>query len=471
MGALDISGREVIFIDDYLIEQKVNIQRTLHQPIKYVGNPIMRPVARWEGHSVNLFGTVLKDEGIYKMWYQGYGGTPYTGCYATSRDGIFWERPNLGLIEYEGSKDNNIFLIDISPVNVMKDERETNPDRRYKALFWEQHNPSMSVAFSPDGINWSKYEGNPVIENTGDVHMLAGWDESCGKYVVYSKPRQASDGRRIRVVTRLESEDFIHWSEPVYVLEPDEKDPPNLEFYGMPVFKYGDIYIGLPSVYHTYEEEPNPRMAGTMNIQLAYSRDGYNWNRACDRKVFIPNGPPGSVDSKMIYCARAPVDMEDELWFYYGGYLVDHGITEDINGKRPNDLKKQGGIIAQRGGYICLAKLRKSGFVSLDAGEEEGYIVTKPFICKGDELFINADAKGGYIAVSVLDEDGHHFGNYFTGYKRVECALFDGNSIHHRVTWRDKVSLTELKGKTIKLKFYLKNAMLYSFVCSSSSQK
>jgi hypothetical protein len=226
MEALDVSERENLFIDDYLIEQKVKIECTLHQPRKYVGNPIMRPIARWEGLSVNVFGTVLKDEGLYKMWYQGYGGTPYTGCYAVSSDGVFWRRTALGLIEYEGSKDNNIFLMDISPVNVMKDDRETDPERRYKAVFWEQHNPSMSIAFSPDGVNWEKYEGNPVSKNTSDVHMLAGWDDSCGKYVVYSKPRQASDGRRVRVIARSESDDFIHWSKPIHVLEPDEKDPP-----------------------------------------------------------------------------------------------------------------------------------------------------------------------------------------------------------------------------------------------------
>jgi hypothetical protein len=452
-----------LFLDDFHVESTVNLKRTLHQPVKYVGNPVLRPVAPWEGHAVNLFGTVALEDGLFRMWYQAYGGAPYTACYATSRDGVFWDRPSLGIIEYGGSTDNNIFLMDVSPVNVMRDDRDPDPARRYKAVFWEQARPSMSVAFSPDGIRWTKHPENPVLTHTSDVHMLMGWDEACGKYAVYSKPRTASDGRKIRTVARSESGDFLQWTDPRPVLEPDDRDPAGLEFYGMPVFRYADLYLGLPSVYHTYEEEPQYRMAGTMDIQLACSRDGWKWDRVCDRRVFIPNGPPGSVDGKLIYCARAPVEVGNELWFYYGGYLVDHGITEDIHGRRPTDLKKQGGIIAQRGGFLCLAKLRRDGFVSLDAGEEPGTVVTKPFRCPGGELRVNADARGGFLGVSVLDGEGRHLGDYCSGYKFVECALFDGDATAHRVTWRDMTDLDRLAGREIRLKFRLRGARLYSY--------
>ena len=82
------------------------------------------------------------DFGLYRMWYQGYGGSPYTACYATSRNGIFWERPNLGVVEHNGSTDNNIFLDDACVLNVIKEPNDPDPDRRYKALLCEAHSPA-----------------------------------------------------------------------------------------------------------------------------------------------------------------------------------------------------------------------------------------------------------------------------------------------------------------------------------------
>ena len=460
---LQIASDRQLFVDDYMVEETRNLQRTFHQPVKYVGNPIIRPLAPWEGHAVNVYGTVMYDQGMYRMWYQAYGGTPFTACYATSKDGIFWDKPSLGLIEFAGSKDNNLFLMDVSPFNVIKDGRGGDPSQLYKALFYEHHNPSVSVAFSPDGVHWTKYEGNPVLKGTSDVHMLLGWDDKYNQYVTYMRPGSWGE-RHVRVIGRSVSDDFIHWSEPEVVMAPDKEDPPGLEFYGMPVFKYQGVYFGLPSAYHTYPEEPAYwRKAGLTDVQLAISRDGIHWQRAGERKSFIPRGGPGTIDQGAVSTAKEPVQVGDELWFYYGGYIVDHGITEDLQGRRAYSFEAQRGVLAQRGGFICLAKLRLDGFIAMDAGEEEGTLLTKPFRCEGEELVINAAARGGYVAVAVLDETGQHIGDYFTGFKKIDCALFDGDSVRHKVTWRDNTSLASLKGQVIRLKFYLRSAQLYSF--------
>ena len=469
---LKIGTQKQLFIDNFIIDNTSKVELNLNQPRKYVGNPIMIPLYPWE-RKPELYGTVWHNEdGSFQMWYQGMGelGVPsineppnfyklpdgtyrgfdlsnlrYTICYATSEDGIFWDRPNLKLVDYKGSKDNNIALDQASYANIIKDNRDSNPNRLYKALFYDggigasTMGQGVSVAFSPDGIKWTKYEGNPVIKRASDAHMLLGWDDLHNKYVAYARP-SVHEGNKTRRVGRSTSDDFINWTLPETVLAPDELDPPGFEFYGMPVFKYEDIYLGQLNAYYAPPEEPQIRFYGNVEIQLASSRDGIKWERSGNRKAFIPNGPPGSIDAGQIHTARAPVIVENELWFYYSTTPSEHGIVG-------------------RSGPLCLAKLRMDGFVSADADDEMGTLITKPFVCEGNELIINASAEKGLVGVAILDESGIQY----SGYSKRDCVLFDSDSISHKVTWQKRPTLDELKGKTIRLKFYLKNANLYSF--------
>ena len=186
-----MTAQKQLFIDDQIIEEERGVCRTLNQPAKYGGNPILNPIYPWEGR-VTVYGTVTREpgDGLFRLWYQGYGGMGippigsadsgpwkgfdaanllYTIGYATSKDGIFWERSNLGLVEFQGSKDNNLVLRDAAFANVIRDERDPDPSRLYKSLFFEARDPAgtpnmgdgVSVAFSPDGLRWTKYAGNP----------------------------------------------------------------------------------------------------------------------------------------------------------------------------------------------------------------------------------------------------------------------------------------------------------------------
>lgn len=468
---LQVGTTKQLFLDDLIIDEQCDVDRILHQPAKYAGNPLMFPLYPWEGR-ITLYGNVMRDPDdpdLLRMWYTGYGGMGirqmgsedtskwahlgfdpnnllYMYCYATSRDGIFWDRPNLGLVEYEGSRDNNIVLLNASSGNVIYDERDPDPARRYKSLFFESREKDgtsnegdgFSVGFSPDGLKWAKYDGNPVSKRSSDAHTLLGWDERHGQYVAYARP-SLHEGNMTRRIGRSVSDDFNRWTDPEDMLVPDDDDPPGTEFYGMPVFTYEDHYIGLLYIYHTPPEERQISFFGKIDVQLADSRDGIHWNRTAGRATFMPNGPPNSIDAGEIYMANTPLIVDDELWFYYSPSAAEHGRTG-------------------RSGPICLAKLRLDGFVSVDAGADGGSLVTLPFECAGGDLEINASARGGHVSVAVLDEEGFEH----AGFARVCSALFDGDSVCQRMKWKDAVFDT-LKGQRIRLKFYLQNASLYAF--------
>ena len=178
-----------------------------------------------------------------------------------------------------------------------------------------------------------------------------------------------------------------------------------------------------------------------MDVQLAVSRDGIEWSRAGDRQSFIPIGPRGSLDQGMVCSAKEPGPGRRRALVLRGrGRTGDHGT-------------------AHRNARGFLSKLRLDGFVSLDAGTEAGWMITQPFECRGGALEVNADARGGELAVTSLDADGMQVDEM----RHLDCAIFDGDSVRHRVTWENRVSFDHLKGQTIRLKFYLKSAKLYSF--------
>ncbi len=441
-----------LLIDDICIQDLSKVTRTLHQPVKYAGNPVLKGDVPW-AQNPYLYGTVIYDEktSLYKMWYMSYNHgmpleerTPF--LYATSLDGIHWDLPNLGLYEFRGSKENNIILTnygyhDQYNPSVIQDETETDPKRRYKMLYWDYPHgeetygdAGMCVAFSPDGIHWERYANNPVLyamkkeRSISDV-MDVLLDKRNGTYVAYTKG-WAEPWPKFRQIVRTQSTDFIHWSEPEVVLSHafTDADP---QSYGMPVFQYEELYLGLLRSYKKPGDE-------TIDIQLAVSRDGIHWDRVANQQTFLPLGPKGTWDSGMLFTAP-PVVRNGQIEIYYGGWDGPHNASE-------------------RNGAIGLATLRKDGFVSLDAGNEPGELVTKPMKNSSGTLRINADVKqDGWLKAELLDE----LGNVLDGYGLDECIALNMDGIDMPVRWKAKVCLPD--NKTIRLRFRFCRASLYSF--------
>ena len=258
MALIEIGSRKQLFVDDYLIESMTNTRQVMTPAVKVEHNPIIRPEYAWEGNHVRGGHPVWDaDEQHFKMRYwgrtfharQGKGEVIVEGerggvtCLATSKDGIHWDKPTLGLVEYKGSKDNNIIPKEWLMGYSFLDEHETDPARRWKGHVrtGDTTTPGMTfdLYYSPDGMKWTPYENNPIIDTSPRIGrwgptQFMGWDSIRKVYAVHlenSLHRRSPMGKRL--IGRAESPDGIVWSDPETIIIPDEKDPPDTEFYSM----------------------------------------------------------------------------------------------------------------------------------------------------------------------------------------------------------------------------------------------
>ncbi len=238
MPGLDIGSTKPLFVDDYIIESLKNAKQGMNPAVKVDHNPILRPERPWEGNHVTLIHVCFdEEERVFKMWYTGATskthpdripggasglviigeGDPGVACMAVSEDGIHWERPELGLVEYEGSKKNNIIPtqegMPLSPT--FRDLHEEDPAKRYKAVSGGGSTKvpmKINLFYSPDGLAWTPCEHNPVIDLTPRIgrwgptyHM--GWDSMRQTYAAYveNTPPPAGAAWQARYQSRRES--------------------------------------------------------------------------------------------------------------------------------------------------------------------------------------------------------------------------------------------------------------------------
>ena len=440
----EMGGFRQLFADDYRIESLTQAGRKLHAGDK-VSTPVLSPDRPWEKDATYLYGTVMYDaeEGIFKMWYQTFYMRPPKAymLYAISKDGLTWEKPDLGLVEWEGSKQNNIVL-EAEIGTVVKDERTTDPQRRYKMFGFVR--PHYDVWFSPDGLKWTKTAKDYVIRE-GDVSN-AGYDPyKKDFYVTVKLPHPA--GRASFLST---STDFENWTSATPVMVADNRDQARahmegaqkMDIYGFPMAPYEGAYIGFPWLFRvTGKGGKDTGGDGHIDVQFAFSRDRLNWTRPV-REAIIPNGAPGSFDDEMILTSSGPVVRGDEMRLYYGGWDGPHGTF-------------------RRKARIGMARWQRDRFVSItNGGFTTGTIVTKPVRLDGNPLHVNASlAAGGRLVAELLDVNNMPM----QGYTAAEANPVTGDSLDTVLTWNQATNFGPLAGRTVKIRFHLLGGDLFSF--------
>jgi len=509
MALINIGSTRQLFIDDYLIESLQHARRSLNPAQKVSRDPVI-PVDRpWEG-TYNSINYVYYDEAEqrFKMWYTTcryatrFIADPASKsynrikpvlveastrlCLATSADGFAWEKPALGLVEFEGSRANNL-LPSAHPVKyIFRDPYDGDPTRRFKGLArYGNGNPdyvrkieeeseiyytkephwiddlekrgvksttNWDLYHSPDGIRWTPHHQNPIIASPASAPLFAGptrfmWDPLAGTYAVYTEPSQHSRStdmeRHGRTVGRAESPDMVHWTLPETVIVPDDRDPPDAQFYFIALSTYQDTYLGLVDVYRLN--------SGAIYPTLVFSRDRIHYLRDF-REPFIALGAADAFDAKEIY-PQAPIVCGDRVLVYYYGCSSGHEMG-------PIYDNPEGG--EELTAAIGLATLPADRYVSVDGGKEPpGELTTRSFTFTGDRLHLNV---GGHIhemvvKVQILGPTSH----MITGYTYADCDPITADSLDREVTWNGAADLGALAGKAVKLRISLEKARLYSF--------
>ena len=446
----------LLFVDDYSIEKSEGLKRTIHVA-RTDAKPILEPEKPWEGGRLYVYGSVYYDQesSLFRLWYASANAV----LYATSKDGINWDKPDLGIHSYKGNKNNNIIFHVGSP-SVLLDKFEKDPAKRYKMMgskFKRKKDRKIDhdftgyyAAYSADGVNWKFYEKNPVLPRHDTITL--SYDPRTHEYLAYHKIHSDWRGYNRRIVYLARSKDMQNWTEPKVVFAPDEEDdlwaskkPERTEVYNMAVIPHASGFIGFPTIFKvTADGRPNmkPNQSptdGPIDVQLVTSVDGENWERTTPRKPVIQLGKPGTYNAGAILgTTSTAVDYKDETWLFYTALTTTHG-----------------GAMPEKKLTIGRAVWRKHGFISLDA-TENATVTTKPVILKNRNLLINANAAAGELRVELQDEKG----KALPGLSFKESIPLKTDSTCYALCWRGGAEIPT--DKAIRISIKLKKAELYS---------
>jgi len=488
--AIEVGTVEQLLIDDYIVEDAWDLERRVCQPLRHPIGPVLLADRPWEDGI--RYANVLYDErdGLYRMlygvvnaeayqyqytaalrplWDRAKHGTPKFFCYAQSQDGLHWEKPAFDFLPWRNYQCTNVVMPGRSRAqqpHVLWNPDQSDENRRLIAFYrdiYDWSNLEVSdgrcLAYSPDGIRWTEDEANPVTRTASDGDNPVCWDPATGQWFCFIRPRVlpfdkgatprpniGNTKRRMAVIT---SPDLKEWTFPRTVMYPDELDVTTMAMDMWTVFKHGSHFIALLALV-------DETKGGTREVWIASSPDGFHWSRLPHRPMFFGRGPEGSFDSGAVMFCGAPVEMGDKWLLYYQGMnpgVMGHSFWTD---------------------GIGIAVLPKGRLVGRFAGDRDGFLLTRELAIGGKHLEIHCERVNlgiglphNEIRVGIArrarEVSDHRDMGYYEGFAINQCDPIQSTNMALRVTWNGNDDLSSLVGKPAYLRFYLRNAGLYSF--------
>jgi hypothetical protein len=444
--------------------------------------------------------SVIRDGDRFRAWGKcdTVDGQSYS-MVIESEDGRTWSRPEVGLVEYAGSRANN-FIPSISEMfpgraisgaSVFLDP-SAPPEARYKAIgphYFRRSEVESYLAkrpeevdpksltnialehlglegddvfgvlgmFSADGLSWTRLP-EPLVLAHSDNQISAGWDPVAGRYVGFfrdwlSRTHPAHrEGTWMgdpgayanawfevgqRVLARAETDDFARWP----LAEPVLSDTPNL--------------VPSEAIYTTAWS----LFPGAPDHQLVFPTV---WDTASDsHSVYVCSSPDGAGRSWQ-WLSRTPLLEPRPGRFWDSGTVFAHpDLCEFPNGdfgllfsgfNVPHKYPRS--HIAFGNAFLRWPRGRLVGIRSDGDGELETVAVLPP----GRELRLNALTGGtGNVRVEVLAYDG----SVVAGRSLAECRPLSGDLYDAPVCWSDGSDLGLPDGEPVRLRIVLRDATLY----------
>jgi hypothetical protein len=450
-----LGSRRELFVDRYLIERLSGAAMRLQTPRREENALVLdRP---WEGQFSNYV-TVIRDAGEYRLYYRGIpeSGKDLTSaestCYAVSKDGKHFTRPDLGLHEYRGSRKNNLILANMAPYtsnfSPVLDTRPGVPaEQRYKALAGTRD--TGLVAFqSADGIRWKKMREEAVFRaGAFDSQNLAFWSETEQKYVMYFRTFKRFNGRGVRWISRTTSDDFVHWAEPQDMTFGDA--PPEHMYVNQthPYYRAPHIYIALAARFMPGRQVMTDEEARALGVNPGYYKD-------CADVVLLTSRGGTAYDRTFLEAFLRP-GLGVENWVSRNNYPALNTVETGKDEISFYTLSNYG----QPGTHLRRYSLPMDRFASIGAGYGGGEALTKALTFTGSRLMLNysTSAPGG-IRTEVQEENGKPI----PGFTLEDSVETIGDQIERAARWKSGSDLSALAGRAVRLRFVLKDADIYA---------
>ena len=429
--------------------------------------PVVRRGASGEvdEHHLRYYGSVVKIDEKYHMWYLGGGDADARWvrefpawrakgiCYAVSTDGVHWEKPDLGLAEYNGNRHNNLVDLDCAGVVaciVLHEPDEPDPSRRFKMLFESmKYRGRMAVAFSPDGLHWRESDKNPVLPYVLEMSGLVRLGDC------YYCNGQAG-GMGARMLCTVVSYDFENWTAALNVghrrdsmrdrrLERSREGPQ--AHLGASLWDRGNTILGMYGIWNC---PTNDRRSVYMDLGLLVTTDALHYHEPVADFGIVPAAEEGDGATPALMQGQGYENVGDKTLFWYSAW---------------------------REGEVRLATWERDrlGYVSVDERRalQEPHLWTSPFQVQGDVALVSLNVDGispnNHVSVAVTSERFEPI----RGLAADDCVPV-GNGLRSAVRWKERDGIAA-REQPVRLKIGFgglraKDVKLYAAYVESSQR-
>lgn len=391
---------------------------------------------------VYYYGTVLKIDGEYRMWYTGWDKEKKRQVlYAVSRDGINWDKPALGLVEYNGDRQNNLVLsngdgpMKGAYVLVLHEPEDPDPNRRFK-MVREEHPRAIMAAYSPDGLRWTDSPNNPIIKSSG--MEPGGLIRFNGFYYLNGQggpiPHPVPKARN-RIMVTYVSHDFDHWSDAAHLSFRRDPIPPRplIEFeihrgaqvhMGASLWNRGNVIVGF---YGQYDNQTNDRRYSTCDLGLVVSHDAIHFKEPIPDFKIVPSYEEADGAEPRLIQGQGFENIGDRTFFWYSIWVA-------LDPEGPTGVR------------LATWDRDRLGYFTAAPRTEGAHFLSTPIELDSPraEIYVNAGglSDNSQLRVEVLDDRFQPL----PGYSGDTSISLRESGLRQRVTWRGKEHLEGVEG-------------------------